>query len=488
MKVKNISTNKIITAILVAILTVSMLLVGVTLLAPKTTEVKAAGTSATLKGENKGDYGYYGNPWYYYLGTTGVTSDNIVSITITTTASKIQGFTQGNDVSHAQDSSLYYYYKLSGTQVDTNDDGILDDNGYYVVIYADVDTIYAPQYSHGLFAGLSNCKTITFDNFDTSHAGTMESMFIGSKSLISLDLSVFDTSHVSVMNDMFGNCTSLTSLDVSSFNTSKVTDMNYMFFDCTSLTSLDLRSFNTSKVTDMNYMFGNCTSLTSLDVSSFNTSNVTDMGYMFAACTSLTSLDLSSFSFASISDDAGVEGMLGISAEIIAYMLIEEGMPLDVDEFVNASKEERITMLSEMFSLAYYDEEFSQLEEDTKLEIIATVKDMVNLTTSIPNIIAPNDLNGLNIMLAGTYEYNDGDNTQTTQFLMAGKNHTLQGYVAPEEPDKQAGVDLIDIVIMGTLTLTLAVICMAVLTVSKKRKVTNRNITLENAKKFISKK
>ena len=239
--IKSLKSNKILTAILVAILTASMLFAGVTLLAPKTTEVKAAGTSTTLKGFNlNSDGSYNGSPWFGRLGTTGVTMGNIVSITITTTPSKIQGFTKGNDVSHVQDGLLYYYYKLSGTKVDDVDNGIYNTDGYDIVIYADVDTIYAPTCSYSLFNNLDNCKTITFDNFDTSN--------------------------VTEMVGMFSLCTSLTSLDLSSFNTSNVTDMHTMFYECSSLTSLNLSNFNTSNVTDMGWMFLRCSSLTSIKV------------------------------------------------------------------------------------------------------------------------------------------------------------------------------------------------------------------------------
>ena len=283
--IKSLKSNKIIAAILIAVLVASILLAGVTLLAPKTTEVKAAGTSTTLS------FDWSSNE---RLGSTGVSLSNIVNLTITTTASKIQGFTKGNDVSHAQDGSLHYYYKLSGTQVDTNNDGVLDDNGYDVVIYANVDTIYAPE-SSNLFDHIDNCKTITFDNFNTSNVTVMRSMFYDCTALTSLDLSGFNTSNVTDMSWMFASCSSLTSLDLSNFDTSNVTSMFCMFYGCTSLTSLNVSSFNTSNVTKMYAMFEDCTSLTSLDVSSFNTSNVTDMGYMFAGCSSLTSLDLNSF-------------------------------------------------------------------------------------------------------------------------------------------------------------------------------------------------
>ena len=416
MKVKKISTNKILATMLVLALLLSTLFVGVTLLAPKTTEVKAAGTSATLKGCDPSNFNgnATGSPWFYGLfSSTGVSQGNIVSLTITTTASKIQGFTKGKDVSENQDGSLYLYYKLTGTQVDDYTMGMTSE-GHDVVIYGDVDTIYAPTDSNHLFFFMMNCITLTFDNFDTSN--------------------------VTDMSSMFHDCSALTSLDLSGFNTSNVTDMSWMFAGCSSLTSLDLSSFDTSDVTSVESLFSNCTSLKTLNLKGWDTNLMQDiafskyggswLGGMFSGCTALETLDISTFTFNEIGD---------VTKDTVKTCLLKD-------------------------------------------------------CTSLKQLHVPANLGDWEIDLpAGVELYVDGAGEPVTTITSAhqGKILTLEGvtpvYPEPDAPDTPAGVDLIDIAIIGALTLTLAVICIAVLMANKKRKVTNRNITIENAKKLINK-
>ena len=291
-------TNKMLAVMLVLAVMLTSLIAGAMLLAPNTVSAAEVGSSATLAGNtfNSSD-GYSVTAWYSKLGSTGVTKYNIVNLVITNDnvvtiegvqydVTNTEHFTKGTNIKDStSQNDLYYYYKANAT----------DSTLYDVVIYADVETIYAPVYSVGLFQQLSNCKTITFENFNTSNVTDMFWMFAWCNSLTSLDLRNFNTSNVTSMGMMFSDCTSLTSLDVSNFNTGNVTDMSFMFTGCESLTSLDLRNFNTSNVTSMQQMFIDCSSLTSLDVRNFNTSNVIDMSNMFYNCTSLTSLDLSSF-------------------------------------------------------------------------------------------------------------------------------------------------------------------------------------------------
>ncbi len=157
------------------------------------------------------------------------------------------------------------------------------------------EKIYAPATSSSLFKGLTALKTLTFKNFDTSKATTMQAMFQNCSSLQSLDLSSFNTAKVTSMREMFDGCSSLTTINVSSFDTSNVTSMQSMFANCNALTSLNLSNFKTPKVTTMAKMFYNCRVLASLVISSFNTSNVTTMEQMFEACNKLSTLNVSNF-------------------------------------------------------------------------------------------------------------------------------------------------------------------------------------------------
>ena len=147
--------------------------------------------------------------------------------------------------------------------------------------------------------------------------------------------------------------------------------------------------------------------------------------------------------------------MFGMGHAMIAQMFVAEGMPIDIEEYINASNDERIAMLVEM-----------GFPEDA-------VRDMVLQATSIPKIIAPADLNALEIMLPDTYEYTDGEgNTQTTPILIAGATHTIPGYVEPIlppdvgeiDPDTpESGVTLIDLLILTMLTLVLSGVCVIIL-------------------------
>ena len=204
-------------------------------------------------------------------------------------------------------------------------------------IFASVDSSY-------LFAGLSNIKSINFNNnFNTSKVTDMGYMF-GSgyyRSMIesivqNLDLSTFNTSNVTNMKGMFLGYPGLLNLNIDNFNTSKVTNMagmfsmnsslkklnlssfctmnvmtfginsvSYgMFYDCSSLTDLNLSSFDTSSATGMYGMFSGCSSLINLELSNFNTSNVTSMRYMFASCSSFEAIDLSNFNTLNVTDMA----------------------------------------------------------------------------------------------------------------------------------------------------------------------------------------
>ena len=196
-------------------------------------------------------------------------------------------------------------YNLDATNVGLIKGWIIpntEEEGKYKLYIGSNNTIYGQDLT-SLFSGMTGVKQISFDNFDTSEASSMYSMFYNCSSLTSLTFSSnFNTSNVTNMEGMFYNCNNLTSLDLSNFNTSNVTTMKSMFRKCNGLTSLDLSNFNTSNVTDMRGMFNECTKLLSLDLSNFNTTNVTLMGGtaaadpgMFQSCSGLVSLNLSSF-------------------------------------------------------------------------------------------------------------------------------------------------------------------------------------------------
>lgn len=121
-----------------------------------------------------------------------------------------------------------------------------------------IENLYLPAFTHGMFWGCESLKNLDLSHVDTSNVTNMCCMFYCCYSLTSLDLSNFDARNVNNMVSMFAGCESLTSLDLSSLDTSKVKYMSNMFNCCYSLTSLDLSNFDISKAIEMSSMFENC--------------------------------------------------------------------------------------------------------------------------------------------------------------------------------------------------------------------------------------
>ena len=145
-----------------------------------------------------------------------------------------------------------------------------------------------------MFNGCTNLSYINMSNWNTTNAMRMDSMFSGT-AFTTLDLSFFDTSSVINMAGMFKDMSLLETLNISSFDTSSVKDFSSMFSGVSKLTTLNLGHFNTSSATNMLCMFYNMQSLNNLNISSFDTSKVTNMSNMFYNVKSLTSLDVTHF-------------------------------------------------------------------------------------------------------------------------------------------------------------------------------------------------
>ena len=172
--------------------------------------------------------------------------------------------------------------------------------------------IYAPASCADLFKDFTALVKIEFNNFDTSKAVSMQSMFSGCDALENLDLSCFDTSKVTNMREMFVGCDNLKTINLESFNTSSVQKMMGMFYNCINLTSLDLSNFDTTSVQSFSTidngswtvdvgMFQGCARLEEITFSeNFKTGTATNLNNMFYGCASLQVLDLSSFNFENI--------------------------------------------------------------------------------------------------------------------------------------------------------------------------------------------
>ena len=191
------------------------------------------------------------------------------------------------------------------------------DNSKYDLYIGAKAGVIANENSRNLFDSFYNIKSIVFnDNFDTSKATTMQSMFRRCVNLIELDLSSFDTSNVTDMVGMFQSDDADNSMKIQriilgeNFNTSKVTNMRAMFGNCYSLVDVDVSGFDTRNVTNMRDMFASCFALPKVDVSNFDTSKVTNMQGMFYRCRSLTELDISNF------DTSNVTNMRSMFSEL----------------------------------------------------------------------------------------------------------------------------------------------------------------------------
>ena len=498
---KTLKINKIIASVLVVFLTVCALTVSLMALLPKTKTVNAAETSTTLA-----------QNWHTELGSIDI--KNIASLTITTTASKIDGYSQGKDVSEAQDGSLYYYYQKTSEKVDADGDGVLNDDSYNIIIFSNVQKIYAPENSSSLFAlfghntetgsGIvSNVKSIKLENFDTTNAKNMYQMFVGCSSLTNLYLgSNFVTNNVTDMGLMFALCSSLTNLNLSEWDTNKVTDISSMFGGCSALTTinakgikfnnttvkmfkglsslktLDLSKADTSNVTDMSNMFLNCSQLTYVNTSNFDTSKVTNFFGMFAGCSAVEVLDLSSFSFESVTSAQGVLGMLGINDTLVLDTLQSYGatdLLAAYQQAMMADENEGLAVKKQVVAIA-----LENLFNMTAENAATTAENLFN--TNIHTIYAPvSALNNQSIALPynnnGIYVYDNGSGEQETQFLVGrgsleqmaiypkGDTPTILppdvGEIDPDTPE--SGVTLVDLLILTMLTLTLSGVCVIIL-------------------------
>lgn len=187
-----------------------------------------------------------------------------------------------------------------------------EDNTKYDLYIGANDGVIANEDSSNLFREFVALNIVKFNNFDTSNATTMNSLFntyntqsgiVLEGHLTTIDFGEkFDTSKVTDMAAMFQGHRSLKEIDLSDFDTSNVANMLHMF-EYTGITTLDLSSFDTSNVTDMTEMFARMSNLISINFGNkFYTDKVLDMQGMFNQCTSLIELNLCSFDTRNVLD------------------------------------------------------------------------------------------------------------------------------------------------------------------------------------------
>lgn len=123
--------------------------------------------------------------------------------------------------------------------------------------FSNFRTANVQNFSYMFFA----CKALRsikgLDNWNTTAATDMSYMFAYDDNLNSLDLSKFDTSQVTTFQTMFAVCEKLTSIaGLNNWNTTKANNMSSMFAYDSSLQKLDLSSFDTTNATQNNFFSG----------------------------------------------------------------------------------------------------------------------------------------------------------------------------------------------------------------------------------------
>ena len=132
-----------------------------------------------------------------------------------------------------------------------------------------------------------NCeKLVTIPEINLANATSIREMFKGCTALTVVPTFTNGTSKVTNMNLLFDNCVSLSV--IPELDTSSVTSASGMFNSCIALTTIPLLDF--SSLTIMDQMFANCTALVSIPA--LNTSSVTSMNSVFSGCKKFTTLPL----------------------------------------------------------------------------------------------------------------------------------------------------------------------------------------------------
>lgn len=222
-------------------------------------------------------YAYISSSWQTLLSIP----DGITDIVVTTTVP--EGFEKYSETSVADEiSDLPIYFYVSQTEP-----------AKLVIACTDVNTILAPQSLENMFSGLTNIKTITFENFNISNSQNLSSLFANNTSLETVSgIATWDLGSAKNLSAMFDNCIKLNNVgDISEWNISSVTDISKMFADCEKLDVTEyVKGWDISSVLNMSAMFENCLAISTLDLSAWDLSNVNNATDMLKGCLNLTTL------------------------------------------------------------------------------------------------------------------------------------------------------------------------------------------------------
>ena len=235
------------------------------------------------------------------------------------------------DLSEKQDGSVIAFCTMN----------LGDETNYSIVITTQTSgqNVIFNKDSSSMFSNLS-MNYIDFLSVDTSNVKTFLCMFKSCRSLYEINnLNNFDTSSAENMNSMFYSCYSLRKVDVSTFDTSNVTTFSCMFGYDSYLTELNVSGFDTGSVTNMEAMFDNCSSLIELDLSSFSTNYVTEFSAMFRNCENLKTIYASEswYTYASIRSTnmfSGCENIVGQTGTIYDSSRTDVSMANYIDGYL----------------------------------------------------------------------------------------------------------------------------------------------------------
>ncbi len=209
------------------------------------------------------------------------------------------------EVSWGEFNDIDMYRKANDERPDLED--------VYLLSHSD---IYTCLDMTSIFKDLTNCKTITLNNFNTigtnSFWGTFQNStglekvtfgdnvhtqgivylywtFQGCTNLREVDFGNTVTfENVTSFYEMFSGCTNLQKIDFSNRKIYSATNFDRMFYKCSSLTKVNFgEDIDTSNVSTYVQMFDNCTNIQEIDFSHFRTDNARDFSAAFANCRNL---------------------------------------------------------------------------------------------------------------------------------------------------------------------------------------------------------
>ena len=160
----------------------------------------------------------------------------------------------------------------------------------YCLQHLDISNLYTNNVTN-MTSVFNNCRalrSLDLSHWNTSKVTTMSSMFSECRGITSLNLTGWDTQKVTNFSSIFNACGSLQEIiGLENFNTSAATNLGSMFANCQRLESLPIENFNTDKVTTIAGMFSECYNLKTLDLHKWNPNKITNFSSTFNACWSL---------------------------------------------------------------------------------------------------------------------------------------------------------------------------------------------------------